>query len=176
MVLYDPESDIEDRLQRYDTEPWHLFDNCDGVSCPKGSSIAKSILALESRTEQLGDVAPLLLPSLGLMLPFGSTFRMRLRCALALARTQPKTNLLGRGASKYVYEQVLGICRHYPTIIAPLAAAGSVPMSAPAQPRPRIWASSVHCNCFCCRSNLLHERTPSRRCRCRRLERRLERP
>ena len=50
------------------------------------------------------------------MLPFGSTFRMRLRCALALARTQPKTNLLGRGASKYVYEQSLGICRHYPTI------------------------------------------------------------
>ena len=103
---YDPYTPIEKRLQRFDNEPWHIWDLTSTLSPQKLTSL---LINLKRHQSELNSLLPLILPSLGLLIPFGTRFRMRLDCAIRIAEEAP--HLLAASSSKDVYDDVYTVCR-----------------------------------------------------------------
>jgi hypothetical protein len=106
---YDYTTSEGERLQRYDYEPWHLWD----LPRPVGWVAAEAVAALESlqgHRTQLVEYLPPLIPSLGLLHDLGIRFRLRLVCAVRVARATPAL-FEARAMDVTVYEGVMGVCR-----------------------------------------------------------------
>jgi hypothetical protein len=103
---YDPTAPREERLQRLDNEPWHFWDLKSTLS---SETMVSSLISLEKHQNALNAVLPLILPSLGLLIPFGVRFRMRLDCAIRLAKEAP--HVFAGSSSKDVYYDVYKVCR-----------------------------------------------------------------
>jgi hypothetical protein len=107
---YDPAAPLAARLDRYDNEPWHLWDmRPAGAAAPAGLVPALLALGEPAHRGALQEALPLVLPSLGLLVPLGIRLRMRLDCALRLATQAPA--LLAAASSRDVYTDVYRICR-----------------------------------------------------------------
>ena len=116
---YDPNELASLRLDRFDNEPWHFWDMQTNVP---PSEIVSSLKRLDKEKETLYEVLPLILPSLGLLHPFGMRFRMRLDCAIRIAKEKP--TLFEIVASSEVYRDVYKICRS--DFFSPIVSPGMV--------------------------------------------------
>jgi hypothetical protein len=111
---YDPLAPLAEKRRRFDNEPWHFWDLPKQTERGKdddGVTVASVLLILAnlSISTTLGEVVPLVLPSLGLLLPFGIRLRLRLNCAVRIAKQLPE--LFERTGSAQVYADVYRICR-----------------------------------------------------------------
>eukprot|EP00944_MAST-04C_sp_MAST-4C-sp1_P015245 g15245.t1 len=113
---YDPENmPLSKRLSRYDNEPWHYWDLQENNQKHQHDNLSrekfmKSLLILKKYKQRIGKVLPLILPSLGLLVPFGLRLRMRLDCLIRIASLQPKL-LSYQKMTKSIYINVMRICR-----------------------------------------------------------------
>ena len=103
---YNPTAPWSERVQRFDNEPWHFWDRKRKDS---PEQIIAALGVLRQHQSRLKDVAPLVLPSLGLLMPLGIRFRMRLDCAIRISMWSP--DLFRSNSSKPVYHAVYHICR-----------------------------------------------------------------
>ena len=114
-IPYKPDEtmSLADRLNRYDNEPWHYWDlqeeRSDNILDVQ--KFTKFLLTLRNNKERIEEVLPLILPSLGLLIPYGIRFRMRLDCLIRIATVKP-TLLSQKKMTKALYVNVLKICRH----------------------------------------------------------------
>eukprot|EP01050_Picozoa_sp_SAG11_P034784 SAG11_NODE_12437_length_703_cov_1.610927_1_plen_116_part_00 len=106
-----PAEQRADRLRRFDSVPWQLWD----LRSPDGeerglsaATIAAAIVTLHARKEELVAALPLYLPSLGLLHDFGARLRDRLEYAHRIAADQPA--LLAARDSRAVASAVYKLC------------------------------------------------------------------
>ena len=114
-IPYNPvKMSLTDRLNRFDNEPWHFWDlqeNNIANSHFDLNIFKKSLLILKNNKQRLDEVLPLILPSLGLLIPYGLRFRMRLDCLIKIASTKPAL-FSQRKMTKQLHIDVIKICRH----------------------------------------------------------------
>jgi len=99
MKPYDPTDPWEIRVERFDSEPWHLWDLQNKV---RAVSLVDAVRGLRQHRQYLVDALPSVVPSMGLLLDFGIRFRMRLDCAIRIAMERPE--LYEMQSTIYVYD------------------------------------------------------------------------
>ena len=103
---YDPHLALPLRLERFDDEPWHLWD----LGQPAVLVPALRALCDSPHHARLREALPLVMPSLGLLHKLGIRFRVRLHCACSLLEKAPHVFREGVTAAR-AYGDVIRVCR-----------------------------------------------------------------
>ncbi|GAB5368164.1 hypothetical protein AAMO2058_001295100 [Amorphochlora amoebiformis] len=112
-IPYDAGMRLEDRLERFDSIPWQLFDLNDareraGLSRVSFQQIQHKVIQLYHRRAQLYEAVPLVLPSLGMLHQMGTRIRTRLWCAFRVVTATDAEKWFRRDADvheRYIFTQ-----------------------------------------------------------------------
>ena len=112
LLPFDPR-EIHHRETRFDNEPFNLWTRRTALS--SGVSIAARLLQFDMdplKKYRLQQLLPLVLPSLGLLLPFGIRLRMRFDCAIRIAKQEPEL-YDAQTMTFLVWRRIMAICRGF---------------------------------------------------------------